>query len=264
MRFRILSAVIGLPFLYLFVFLGTGPVGGLVIVIAAVSGYEISRMAIHRHRLNDILTVLIPMVACGMGMLITYNQTEWWPLGAAIIFTLIVASLIQLSRQHRNRSFFKSILATIYFGTLLAHAPALRAIDENGWWMLTMLLTTFSVDSAGFFVGKAIGRHKLVPKISPGKSWEGAAGGIVAGIVVSMACASALNLGISLLEASGIGFIIAMVAITGDLAESMLKRYFGVKESGWIVPGHGGILDRLDSLAPNFAVVYWLTIWVNV
>ena len=93
MRFRILSAVIGLPFLYLFVFLGAGPLGGLGIVAAAVSGYEISRMAIHRHRLNDILIVLIPVVACGIGLLIPYNQTEWWQLGAAIFFFLIVGKL---------------------------------------------------------------------------------------------------------------------------------------------------------------------------
>lgn len=154
-------------------------------------------------------------------------------------------------------------LAAIHTGALLAHAPGLMTRDNGRDWLLLAILGTFAVDSAAYFIGRTIGRRKLAPKISPKKTWEGAAGGLVGGIAATIAANSIIGPGISTWQAAAIGASVAFAGTLGDLAESALKRVIGIKDSGALIPGHGGILDRIDSLAPNLAVVYWAAVWLG-
>jgi phosphatidate cytidylyltransferase len=109
--------------------------------------------------------------------------------------------------------------------------------------------------------GVKIGRHKLSPRISPKKTWEGVAGGLVGGALAALIVDAVFDLEIASAMAIVLGVVMAITATLGDLGESAFKRHAGVKDSGFLVPGHGGVLDRLDSLMPNLIIVYWVSEW---
>ena len=140
-------------------------------------------------------------------------------------------------------------------GTLL-HAPMLREFDEGRQWVTYLLAVTFASDTSSYIVGSGLGRLKLAPGISAGKTWEGAAGGVAGSVAASVAAIGLLSLDVSLAVAIGAGVGLSIVGQLGDLGESRLKRLAGAKDSGVAVPGHGGIMDRLDSIVWNLVVVY--------
>jgi phosphatidate cytidylyltransferase len=120
-----------------------------------------------------------------------------------------------------------------------------------------VLFTVFAAmgsDTGGYFVGRALGRHKLAPSISPSKTVEGSLGGLAGAMLIAAICHAVFFAALGSGEAIALGAAIGVLAQFGDLCESALKRAFGAKDSGWIIPGHGGILDRLDSLL--FPVVF--------
>jgi phosphatidate cytidylyltransferase len=125
-------------------------------------------------------------------------------------------------------------------------------LPRGVWWLLIVLLGVWGFDTAAFFSGRYFGRHKLAPTISPGKTWEGVAGGLVLSLATSLLLA-VKPLGLPWYLAVVLGLLIAAAAVLGDLAESLIKRQTHVKDSGQILPGHGGMLDRIDSLL--FAVI---------
>ncbi len=153
-----------------------------------------------------------------------------------------------------------------YIGFPLAHALALRNLGDGDAlgrsWLLFALLVTFATDSGAFFVGRAVGRRRMATSISPGKTWEGAVGGFLVAVLVAVALAQNLELGVALWQAGTAGVAVGVVAQVGDLLESKLKRLSRVKDSGSILPGHGGILDRLDSLLVAIPSVYYLVVAV--
>jgi phosphatidate cytidylyltransferase len=123
------------------------------------------------------------------------------------------------------------------------------------------IITTFAVDTVAMLVGVYAGRSRLAPTISPKKSWEGAVAGVVAGILVAIAIDAAFEVRFNTFTAAILGGSLGVTAILGDLYESWIKRRAGVKDSGRLIPGHGGILDRLDSVIPCLVVVYWTGVW---
>ncbi len=153
----------------------------------------------------------------------------------------------------------------------LLHGMAFKLLGlDNGLSMagigmaglgILALFSTFAVDTTAYFVGRAWGRHKMAPTVSPGKTWEGAMGGLVGAIVAVIALALLLDVDISYSEMVILGVLIAVFAQLGDLAESKLKRSVGVKEASNLIPGHGGILDRLDSIVFTGVVVYYCLRW---
>ncbi len=151
----------------------------------------------------------------------------------------------------------------LYVGGLLGYAPLLAGLPEGAGraggtaWLLVVVLGTASCDTGAYLVGSAIGRHKMIPHISPGKTWEGLAGGTLGSIVAAVALSGLLRL--SLAQAVLLGLLVCIAAVAGDLCESLLKRAVGVKDSGHLIPGHGGILDRVDSILFVLLAVYWFT-----
>jgi phosphatidate cytidylyltransferase len=132
----------------------------------------------------------------------------------------------------------------------------LRELDDGRQWVMYLFAVTFASDTSAYLVGRGIGRLKLAPGISAGKTWEGAAGGVAGSIAASVAAIALLSLDVSLFEAIGAGAALSIVGQLGDLGESRLKRLAGAKDSGVAVPGHGGVMDRLDSIVWNLVVVY--------
>ena len=129
--------------------------------------------------------------------------------------------------------------------------------------MLVLLLGVWGFDSAAFFAGRYLGRHKLAPSISPGKTWEGVLGGLVLSIVAALLFA-VVPLHVPWYLAIVLGIVIAVAAVVGDLAESLIKRQTHVKDSGYFMRGHGGVLDRIDSLLFAMIAVYVFSQFVGM
>ena len=150
----------------------------------------------------------------------------------------------------------------IYVGFLLGHVLVLRDLGDGDSlgrdWVLFALLVTFATDTGAFLVGKALGRHPMYLRISPNKTWEGAAGGFCLAMIAAGVLPQWLELGLFRWQLLVIGATVGVVAQMGDLLESKLKRISGVKDASGMIPGHGGILDRLDSLVISLPAVYYL------
>ena len=154
------------------------------------------------------------------------------------------------------------LLASLAVAVFLAAGLALRGTDDGLAWLSYAILITFASDTAAYAVGSLIGRRRLAPSISPGKTWEGAVGGIIGAAVASAVFAWFIELdALQLFAAVPLGAGLSVLGQLGDLTESWLKRKAGVKDSGNLLPGHGGILDRLDSLLPILpAVLVYITL----
>jgi phosphatidate cytidylyltransferase len=167
-----------------------------------------------------------------------------------------------LGRPKKEGAFFSwawTLAGILYLGWLLSYLVALRGLDEGRNWVFFALFTTFASDTTAFFVGRALGRHKLAPNISPGKTWEGTIAGVFGAIIASLLFT--LLIPISYAQAIVLGILVSIFGQLGDLVESLLKRNMGVKDSGRLIPGHGGFLDRIDSVVFAGVVVYYYVIW---
>lgn len=179
---------------------------------------------------------------------------------------VILSQIWLLLRRQKEAAFIDwawTIAGILYLGWLLSHFVALRGLDNGRNWVFFALFTTFGSDTAAFFIGKVLGRHRLAPSISPGKTWEGTIGGIFGAIIVSLlfTLPTPFRLPLSYWQAILLGLLVSIFGQLGDLVESLLKRNTGVKDSGKLLPGHGGFLDRIDSIVFAGVVVYYYVIW---
>ena len=167
------------------------------------------------------------------------------------------------------------ILGPIYVGFLLAHALMLREITGSGAeiegtsdfgrsWLLFSLLVTFAVDTGAYLVGRSVGRRPMAPSISPNKTWEGSLGGFASAVAAALVLGLVFDLGVPAWQQAMIGGVVGVVGQWGDLIESKLKRIADLKDASSIIPGHGGLLDRLDSVLLTLPAVYYLIVTVFV
>jgi phosphatidate cytidylyltransferase len=137
----------------------------------------------------------------------------------------------------------------------------LRDLGNGEHWVLLAVLATWATDTAAYAVGKAVGRNRMAPRISPGKTWEGTVGALIGGLIAVPLLNWPLDLPMTTVEAALLGALLPPVAVLADLGESMLKRGVHVKDASGLVPGHGGFLDRLDSILFTVPLVYYFAIW---
>lgn len=147
-------------------------------------------------------------------------------------------------------------IGAIYLGVMLGQVVGLRFLPNGFWYVLLGFGVTWANDSAAFFTGVTIGKHKLWPRLSPKKTWEGTIGGWTAAALAGAFLAWLLPVGIGPLFGAIAGLVMGVLALFGDLSISMIKRQVGVKDTGNIFPGHGGMLDRLDSLLFTLPFLY--------
>jgi len=182
-----------------------------------------------------------------------------------LLTSAVVLSLIWLVFRPQKEGAFVSwawtMAGLLYIGWLMSYFVALRGLDNGRDWVFFALFTTFGSDTAAFFVGSALGRHHLAPRISPQKTWEGVIGGVLGAIIVSLVLAMFFNLPLNYGQAIFLGLLVSIFGQLGDLVESLFKRNMGVKDSGRLMPGHGGALDRIDSVVFAGIVVYYYVIW---
>ncbi len=158
-----------------------------------------------------------------------------------------------------------TVFGSLYTGFLLAYLVlVLRDFEAGTYIALTLVFSVWANDVFAYLVGSTLGRHKMSPQISPKKSWEGFYAGTAASVLVWVAASYLPQVDLSLVQAALVGFTVAVAGVLGDLAESRIKREAGVKDSGTLMPGHGGFLDRLDSLILVCLVAYWVLFWTGV
>ncbi len=184
-----------------------------------------------------------------------------------LLTSAIILSLIWLLRHPQREGAFIgwawTIAGILYIGWLLSYFVALRGLDDGRDWVFLALFTTFGSDSSAFLVGRVLGKHHLAPHISPGKTWEGTIAGVFSAVIVSLLLVNLLNLPLGYGGAILLGLLVSVFGQLGDLVESLLKRNMGVKDSGKLIPGHGGFLDRIDSALFTGIVVYYFVLSYN-
>ena len=268
---RLLTAAVGIPVLIGVVWVGGALLAVVVALAAAVASIEFA-MARSTHR----TPLAISGALCAAAIPLVALAGESYVLGAIVAaIGLTLAVYTRTSDPARDvDSWLWSVTSALYFGGLGAYLVLLREAGggPSGWTafppppvdeafgrdlVFFTLITVWVTDTGAYFVGRAIGRHKLAPAISPNKTIEGGFGSLAAGFAAVFALNELFGLGLGVEHRVALGLLLPPVIMVGDLAESTLKRALGVKDSSGLVPGHGGIADRLDSLLFAAPLVYY-------
>jgi phosphatidate cytidylyltransferase len=172
-------------------------------------------------------------------------------LAAVLMIAFADALIFEEKVENAPRRVGLAVLGVVYPGLLLSALVRLRQLDRGEWWLVLALTVTWINDTGAYFAGRAFGKHKLYPRISPSKTWEGAIGGGLASIAGALVVQHFWLPNLPPVGAAIVGAGAAVLGPLGDLSESMLKGAFGAKDSGRLLPGHGGFLDRIDALLFN-------------
>jgi phosphatidate cytidylyltransferase len=250
---RVLVAAVLLPVVFLLIWAGGWWMVGLAAVVAMVA----------LHELYVMTRELRPVALAGYaGTLATLIGAAWGPEWALAGFfsTLPLAFLFKAAAgaMPSTASVSVTVLGSAWIGLGLAHLVLLRELPEHGFLtLITVVLAVFASDTMAFAAGRVLGRHKMAPQTSPGKTWEGFVAGTIAAVLVPFFAFYDEDF-LTVPESLALGALIAIAGPVGDLFESALKRDTGVKDSGRILLGHGGMLDRLDAFLFTGVAAYYL------
>lgn len=267
---RILTALVGIPIVVALVFWPGGIPFSVLIGLAALIGLlEFYRAARHGGmrplRVPGMLAalLLIYIICSNAPMSLTYVL----PVFVGLVIVCLSLELVRSQRAPLSNT-ATTVLGLVYVVLLLLHFPMLRntgtdirigglTADMGAWLVMFVLLCTWALDSGAYFVGRFYGTRKLAPDISPGKTVEGAVGGFVSALIVGAVTAAVI--GMPQPHGLILGGLIGITGQVGDLAASAIKREVGIKDFGSLIPGHGGVLDRLDSLLFTGPVMLYYT-----
>lgn len=256
---RVASAVVGLPIVVGLVLAGGGPYTAAVALILLVATLEFEAPLLGwRHPLALLAAALSAALAAG-----AFVGPDWllWFGTGLVLLPLIFVTLTgdpATGLQH----WLWAVGGVLYLGWLGSHLVLLREMPEGRDWVLLALFTTFSTDTSSYFVGRVFGRRALAPRISPGKTVEGAIGGVLLGVAAALLLNYFLGLRKEAALIVPVAVLLPLAAVLGDLAESLLKRGMQVKDASALVPGHGGLMDRLDSVLFTGVVLYYYLLWI--
>jgi phosphatidate cytidylyltransferase len=274
---RVLVAVILLPIGLALIFIGGWAFTLMIALILGLAAREFAQL--YRTGGYQPADVLVIAAAAGMAIGRGARGFETDPI---LIALLILAGMAyhlfayERGRDQAATDFAITIAGGMYLGFIGSYLVSLRNLPEGLWWILLALPAVWLADSGAYFIGRAFGRHKMSKRLSPKKSWEGYIGGIVVAVIGTALLAllwqylaglwpASLSTAthITVLNAAILGLVISILAPLGDLGESMIKRQFGVKDSGNLLPGHGGAFDRIDSwlwagIISYFVIFYFL------
>jgi len=267
---RVITALCGILLLTVIIYFGESYFTVFVAIWGLLAAYEfykiVSASKVPPLTYLGLFWTLIFIISPHYKLI--FPQVEYQVFMPLLLTLTVVSALIwAVLRRQKDGAFVGwvwTIAGVLYIGWLLSHFPALRGLEEGRNWVYFALFITFASDSAAFLVGRKIGRHLLAPSISPKKTWEGAAAGVLAAAAVSLIfiLPTPLKLPLLLWQAIVLGMLVSILGQLGDLAESLFKRNMGVKDSGKILPGHGGFLDRIDSVVFAGVVVYYFALFI--
>jgi phosphatidate cytidylyltransferase len=259
LRTRLATAAVAIPLLIWLIFASPAWLfAGIIVGITAVGLGEFAAMALPTHRGFRVLAVVAGL--CFAAAVVSRQPTA---LGLVLVLALVVGLFYALCDPDMAGAVTRlahSLVAALYVGFLLPHVIVLRgAVPGGERWVFLAIGCSMAGDSASFFAGRFLGRRKLFPRVSPNKTVEGAIGGLIGSVVFGAVLKAALPPpGVGWAGILAIALAIGLLAQAGDMVESMLKRAYGAKDSGWVIPGHGGVLDRIDALVLPFVFTYYL------
>ena len=235
----------------------------IAIAIVLLSTYEIARALRQAGRRIDI----VPQLLGALLLAISASLADWWLSWVvlfAVIFVIIVWRMVGQMIAADGRT-YGNVLADVLISAFVpAYVPFLASLtivlvrqDGGQWWLLGFIIVVVAADTSAYVVGMLLGKHAMAPRISPNKTWEGFAGAVV-GSCVAATLVAVYMLQLPVWTGPILGLTILGTATLGDLAESMLKRDLGVKDMSSWLPGHGGLLDRIDSILPSAAAAICL------
>jgi phosphatidate cytidylyltransferase len=266
---RVAVSVVGIPVIIGLTLLG-GPLftvaAGLVLAFAALEFYPATDPASTPGETRSLRHQRLPGLigVAGVALLVAAadNGFDWWARALTLLVVLpFLPPILQGKTTTGLRDWLWILGGLIYIGFLGSHLVFLRDAPNGRDWVLLALLATFATDTSSYFVGRLIGRTKIIPAISPGKTLEGSLGGFAGGIGAVLVLNWALDAGAGA-EIIPLALLLPLAAQVGDLAESLIKRGAGVKDASRVIPGHGGFLDRLDSLLFTIPLVYYYLTWI--
>ena len=261
---RILTALGAVPLLLLVILAGPpSSFLALVLVVAIIGYWEISAMM---QKLGyRPLPLGYPFVAVLVGTFYP-GAPDIASVAILLLLTVGLGAVFFRDPQDGLGAAASTVFSTVYVGLLLGSLVGIRMVepDSSGrHWVVFLLAVVMVGDTGAYYVGNAIGRHRLAPTLSPKKSIEGLVGGIGCSLVTALALRALFFPSLSLLTIAGLGLILSSLGVLGDLFESLLKRSAGVKDASSLIPGHGGILDRLDSILFSSPALLLYLRWVN-
>jgi phosphatidate cytidylyltransferase len=269
---RVLVAAILLPIGLALIYYGGIPYDLMVALIVGLAAWEY--VNIFRSGGFKPAQIWVPLgsLLFVAGRAIDDFESAPWILSLVILVSMVYHLVAyERGRDQAATDFAITLTGILYLGWLGSYLISLRAIDDGAdglWWVLLVLPAVWLADSGAYFVGRSLGRHKMSPRLSPKKTWEGYLGGVVLGTVgTTLLTLLWLNwagpdTAISPLWGAILGLIISVITPLGDLGASMIKRQFGVKDSSNLLPGHGGVFDRIDSWLWAGVIGYYLIIWI--
>lgn len=264
---RIITALILLPIALCGFFLLEGASFGLFIgLVVTLGAWEWARLAGFNAQIARV--IYAAMIAVLLFLMYLLPDLAPWVLGAAVLWWLLATFLVLT--YPRSSAHWASAACKLVIGLLIL-LPAWQGLvlikqwELGNWLILAVMVLVWGADIGAYFSGKAFGKRKLAAQVSPGKSWEGMFGGLIASLVITAVVGvfrgwSGSQMMFGLLGAA----VVVLISVVGDLTESMFKRQSGIKDSSNLLPGHGGVLDRIDSLTaaiPVFAVLLWAANW---
>ena len=260
MKQRIITGLIGGAGFLLLIYVGGAWYSLLVFLLAVIGLFEFMRMAglqpLHAAGiLGYVLMVSILWPSLAFSSWLNISMPD---LMLPVLVLLLIYSVLRKNQFHIEHIAL-TLVGALYIGYGFTYMAAARNLPEGFMLTVLVILAIWSTDSGAYFVGKAIGKRKLWPEISPNKTIEGSIGGLLAAVIVVLGVNALLG-NLTLAQALTIAFVAGIVGQLGDLVESAFKRHFHVKDSGQLIPGHGGVLDRFDSFLLVFPVLHLLGI----
>jgi len=256
MKSRLLVAAIGVPILLCVIFLAPVWVIALALsVLSALGAYELCKCVGAPRMVGSL--ALVGSIWAVFGSWLQVSQTELFLLAFVIaLFAYAVIKAGEVKFAHIGAALFGMFAIPYAFSSFLR----IEAMTDGRAWLLLPFLFSFASDTGGYFAGRAFGKHKLAPKVSPKKTVEGSIGGIVGNVVAGVIFAVTMGKGDGVLPMVLLAVLCSVVAQLGDLSFSLIKREFGIKDYGKLFPGHGGVMDRFDSVIFALIVMYCYTL----
>lgn len=258
---RIIVSVAAIPFIGLAAYFGGILFLIFVLGIALISFFEFSILVKSKGTNPNLIFGLTSVV-----LILLNVYFEWLDFYILILLISFILLIVELYRDNNSAilNLGSTFLGIFYIGVFSASLLSIRELfnfsnqlyEQGGLLIIALFVTIWICDSAAFFLGTAFGKHKLFPRVSPKKSWEGAIAGFIFSILTMIAAHFILLDFLSLVDSFIIGTIVGTVGQIGDLIESLIKRDANVKDSSALIPGHGGVFDRFDSLLFSAPVVY--------
>jgi phosphatidate cytidylyltransferase len=265
---RALVTIILLPIVIAAIIMGSWVYVAMVILILGLAASEYVRLFRASGLQPAGFLVVIAVLLFTVGRALNGFESAAW-ISSLVILALMTYHLVvyERGRDLAATDFSASLSGAFYIGWLGAYMVSLRALPSGMWWVLLVLPGIWLADTGAYLIGSRFGRHKLSPRLSPKKSWEGYLAGIVTGVLGTIILAliwkglAGSELPVTWPQAGVLGFILGAVPTLGDLGESMIKRQVGAKDSGNLLPGHGGAFDRIDSWLWAGVLGYYVIVW---